>query len=384
LSPNDLADAARRATEMVRAGEDPQRILKALPDKHAEAALALARRRKQASERFEDPWSLWFDDAGLRYATPDTVARARAERLAPLGGRVADVACGAGIQLAYLARVFDEAVGIDIDPQRAELARRNAEALGANVEIVVGDALDPQLRKTVGPVDLVFCDPARAPEASTRMFDDLAPDVRRVHEAWSKGARAWCYELPPMMTPERVREAFDAECEYTSLHGELNRLAVYGGEAQRAERSALALPASERLTDSDAVAVVGRTEEVGSVVHLVDRAILSASLMGQLAARLGGAQLLSDEHPRRTLLTGAAGASSAFARTYEVLVVAPWDVDVLRPILEDLDAGKVTLRASIPPAQYWALRNKLEKDLPGDKAMHLFRVGERGIVASAT
>lgn len=375
-----LADAAAAATRMLRHKIPGAEIKDLLPDALQEDAWRIARLRKDASERFEDPWELFFDEEGLRYATPDTVARARAERLAEHGTTAVDVACGVGIQLAYLADVFDHVVGIERDPDKAALAEKNLEVLGQDAEIIVEDALDPAVRERVGDVDVVVCDPARPPDAEERSFEGLSPDIREVHEMWSSTAQATCYELPPMMPPKRVHPVLPGECEYTSLKGDLNRLAVYGGKAHATDASALALPDGERLTDQDPERSVTRVEAADRILHKVDRAVLAAGLLGQLADRADARRLLTDEHPRRTLLTSPEPAQTAFTTDFEVLDQHAWNLLGLHEKLKRLGAGKVTLRASIDPDRYWGVRNALEKGLDGELEVHLFRVGDTGLI----
>lgn len=383
-----LEDAARAATRMVRSGVPRDEIValirSELPKGQAEEAYEIARLRSKASDRFEDPWELWFDEQGLRYATPDLVAQARAERLAAHGEVAVDVACGTGIQLAMLARSFDRAIGIELDPQRAALARRNLAAYGVEAQVITGDCLEAAIREQVGQVDVLFCDPARAPEADKRTFDGLSPGVHEVLEAWGADVQAWCFELPPMMPPERVRDelgqAHPTELEYTALGADLNRLAVYGGQAREAEVSAVTFPTGERLTDQDPAAEVAETTEVGDYLYLVDRTVLQAGLLDRLAARCQATGLLTDEHPRRTLLTGNGPSGTAFCTDYEVLATEAWNIQLLRGRLERVGAGKVTLRASIDPEDYWTVRNALEKGLEGERHVHLFNLGDEGLI----
>lgn len=375
-----VEDAAAAATRMLRHDVPGAEIKDLLPDEMAEDAWRIARLRKEASERFEDPWELFFTDDDLRYATPDTVARTRAERLAEHGDTAVDVACGSGIQLAFLAHVFDTVVGIELDPDTADRARRNLEALDAEAKILVGDALDPDVRDQVPAPDVVVCDPARAPGAEERTFEGLSPDIRKVHEAWGEDARASCYELPPMMPPDRVHPVLPGECEYTSLHGDLNRLAVYGGEATETAEAALALPGGERLTDEDPAREVRRVDEDAGFLHLVDRTVLQAELLEQLAERADANRLITDEHPRRTLLTSPSPAGTSFTTDYEVLDHHDWNLLGLHEKLKRLDASKVTLRASIDPDRYWDVRNALEDGLTGSRVVHVFRVDDRGYI----
>jgi protein-L-isoaspartate O-methyltransferase len=376
-----VADAAAAASRMLRHGVSDAEIKDILPEEYREDAFELARLRKKASERFEDPWELFFDGQGLRYATPDTIARARAQRLAEFGDKAVDLACGVGIQLAFLAEVFDEAIGVEIDEDTAKRARRNLGALDHEGTIFVGDCLDRAVRDEVGAVDVIVCDPARGPEAEERRIGDLSPDLRDVHERWADEATAYCYELPPMIDPDHVREQFDAELEYTSLNRDLNRLALYGQQAKRVDRSALVLPENERLTSEDSRRSVDRVDEPDEILHLVDRTVLQAELLEQLAERVDAGNLFDDEHPRRTLLTSDQPADSAFVRDFEVIDTHTWNLMGLRHKLKRHEADSVTLRSNIEPDRYWDVRNALEEGLDGDEQLHLFRVEAEGIIA---
>lgn len=375
---------AKAATRMVKNAVPRDEIVALLREelskKEAEEAYEVARLRNKATDRFQDPLDLWFDEAGLRYATPDTVARARAQRLAEHGDTAVDLACGAGIQLVFLAEAFDQACGIEIDPGRAELARRNLTTRDLEAEVIIGDCLDPGLREEIGPTDVLVCDPARDARADERILDDLAPDPRKVLDRWQEGAQAWCIELPPMMPPERVAKDLDGELEYTSLNRDLNRLAVYGGQAAEVERSALVLPEGERLTDQDEGAAPETVDAPGEYAFLVDRTALQADLLPQLVARAGATGLLLDDHPRRHLLTGDQPSGTTFCTDHRVLATEAWNLELLRGRLERLEAGKVTLRASIDPDDYWTVRNALEKDLDGDRHVHLFNLGSDGMI----
>ncbi len=375
-----LADAAAAATRMLKHGVSDAEIKDLLPEHYREDAFELARLRKRASERFEDPWDLWFDEQGLRYATPDVVAKARASRLAAFGSVAVDPACGVGIQLGFMAGTFEQAAGAEIDPETIALARRNLQALGVKAQIVQGDCLEADTQAQLPAPDVLICDPAREAEADERTLEGLAPDLREVHKAYADTAAAWCYELPPMIDPELLSEHFTGELEYTSLNLDLNRLALYGGEAQQANRSALALPSGERLDDRDPSMTIEHVEEPGAIIHRADRTVVQADLLGQLAHRLGTSRLLSDEHPRRFLFTSEQASSTAFTEDYRVLDTHTWNLMGLREKLKRLGAGHVTLRTSIDPDRYWNVRNALEEGLEGDRRVQLFRREDTGII----
>jgi SAM-dependent methyltransferase len=72
------------------------------------------------------------------------------------GGRVADVACGAGWSTIVLARAYPRAEvhGLDLDAASIELARANAAEEGIDIRFEARDAADPRLS---GRYDLVTC-----------------------------------------------------------------------------------------------------------------------------------------------------------------------------------------------------------------------------------
>ncbi|MDX1611251.1 MAG: hypothetical protein R3185_02695, partial [Candidatus Thermoplasmatota archaeon] len=143
----------------------------------------------------------------------------------------------------------------------------------------------------------------------------------------------------------------------------------------------ITLPTRERITCEDESKDLEKLTTPGAYLHLVDRTVLQADLMGQLAVRAGAEGLLSDEHPRRTLLTGPEPSGTAFCEDYEVLSMEGWNLQLLRGRLERLDVGKVTLRASIDPADYWTVRNALEEGLEGERHVHLFNLEDQGLIA---
>ncbi len=96
------------------------------------------------------------------------------------GGRVADVACGAGWSTIALARAYPRAEvhGLDLDAASIELARANAAAEGMELRFEARDAADPGLS---GHYDLVTCfeavhDMARPVESLRGMRSLLGDD----------------------------------------------------------------------------------------------------------------------------------------------------------------------------------------------------------------
>lgn len=117
------------------------------------AALEVAAARRSLQGRMRDWREAWADREGAAQASDDASARWKAARFSGLGPAI-DLCCGVGADLIAL-RGVGPARGVDLRPERAWMARRNAAA-----PCEVADA-------TTLPFDerIAHLDPARRDEA---------------------------------------------------------------------------------------------------------------------------------------------------------------------------------------------------------------------------
>src|SRR3954447_541021 len=98
------------------------------------------------SKEIADDWyvSAFADTADMAWTDRTEAEVQRAMRmLKPAGGeRVLDLACGSGRHSLELTRQGFETVGADISPELLEIARRDAEQAGLEVEFVEADLRD--------------------------------------------------------------------------------------------------------------------------------------------------------------------------------------------------------------------------------------------------
>lgn len=339
----------------------------------------VAKYRIKAKEKFgELADKLYFDEWGLRYSTPRLIAQYRAERLKCK--TIADISCGVGAQLIFFAKTCDKAYGVEIDKKRALYARMNAKALGLdNVEIIRGDAFDDDAVSKISDADVFFSDPSRPPEEKVRSADNLEPNPLKVFEKY-KGIGDVAFELPPQMPPSRI--PLEGEKEYTSLNFKLNRLALYTGDLARSERSAISIPSQERVSSENESHNVDEASNIDSFLYEVDNTVIKAELLPNLLGKLDFGGGLVQSGSRRTFLTADEEKDSAFLRKYEVLEVTEFNIPTVKDELKRFDAGKVTLRFSLDPSEYWDVRNALEEGLKGDRWVYLFKIGDKAVITS--
>jgi len=373
----------KKATQLIRKGHSKEKILRKLKTRKKlllspEDIYEVARNRIKAKEKFgvlAD--KLFFDEIGLRYSTPRLIAEYRAERLKC--NVIADISCGVGAQLISFAEVCEKVYGVEIDRKRALFARLNAEAMKLkNVEIIEGDALSDEVAEKVRDAEIIFSDPSRPPEEEIRTLNNLEPNPHKVIEKY-KGCEI-AFELPPQLPPSRID--IEGEKEYTSLNFRLNRLALYMGELAKCDRSAISIPSLEKVTDEDKELSPEKSDEIESYIYEVDSAIIKAELLPNLLGKLKFPASILYVEKRRTILTSDKEVNSEFLRRYEVLEVVEFNKKSIKDALKDADAGKVTLRLSIHPSEYWTLRKDLESNLQGERWVFLFKTGEKAVIAS--
>ena len=376
----EVDEEISKAVDLIKQGFHRDFILKKIKAKFfsKEKIFEMAKCRIRARKKFGEMAShLFFDEEALRYATPPEVAEYRAKRVG--GGIAADICCGVGMQLMYFSKYADKVIGVEIDKDRVKMAKLNLMVFGAeNFEIMEGDALSMEIFNKID-ADSIFCDPSRKPEEKKRTFETLLPNPMKVYELYRKKTDRIAFELPPQMRREEIK--IEGEKEYTSLNFDLNRLALYAGAFASCNISAVSLPSEERVTDEDDEMEIEKKSEMADYIYEVDRTIIKAGLLKNLAGKIGFDGFLLHLEERRTLLSSENKYTSSFLRTYKVVESCEFEIDKINRVLKKCDAGKATPRFSIEPKEYWKVRNKIEDGLKGEKKYYIFRVGRKAIIA---
>jgi hypothetical protein len=335
-------------------------------------------------KQFEKP--LHGDKESVRFATPEPIARYRAQRLRCKA--LADISCGIGGQTVFFAQECEFVYAVEIDPKKIEYAKQNCEMYGLdNVKFICGDALDPKVIEQIPAVDIVFSDPFRPAEEAKRQVSSLEPGIPNVLSAYGEKTGNFAFEAPPQMPPERI--PFDCEKEYISLDGQLNRLTLYFGWLKQYDRMAVALPVGEGLVPKNGLLPqVRETDRMKLCAYEPEPSVVAAGLlpelvesMVQMAGPIMGAFELFKVDKKRILLTSDALIKQAMIKHhYLVLRVCPFEPKEINKYLKDRNVGSVVLRAGVKPEDYWEVRNEVERGLEGKKTVHLFVKNDSAIL----
>ena len=327
-------------------------------------------------KQFEKP--LHGDKESLRFATPEPIARYRAQRLKCK--TLADISCGIGGQTIFFAQQCEFVYALEKDPRKIEHSKQNCKIYGIdNVKFICGDALDPKIIKQIPVVDVVFSDPFRPPGEDERHVSSLEPGISNVLLAYTKKTNNFSFEIPPQIPPDRV--PFDCEKEYIALDGQLNRLTLYFGKLKHYDRIAMALPSGEGLVSkSGPLLQIKETGKIKLYAYEPEPSVVAAGLlpelmesMIQIAGLVMVTLYLFKVDKKRLLLTSNTLVKHPMIKKhYLVLKVCTFDPIEINKFLKDRNVGIVVLRAGLNPKYYWKVRKELEKGLNGKKIAHLF------------
>jgi precorrin-6B methylase 2 len=324
-----------------------------------------------SSSKFTRPVYTCAD--GVRFATPEIVARYRARRLKT--NILADISCGIGGQTVFFAQQCDLVYGIELNKNKLECACKNAALYGVdNVTFIEGDALSPGVVKQMSDAQIIFCDPSRPKTEHVRNTDILQPGISEVLNAYRDITNSVVFEAPPQIPPERIK--FECECEYLSVNSKLNRLTLYFGQLMKCGRSAVVLEGDKYYPlRSDDKKLISNADKMGIYAFEPDPAVVKAGLLGELADELGQKVDYISIDSRRSLLTSDILLDSPFIKNrYVVLDKVPFECGVINRSLFDLGIGRALIRFNVAPRQYWELRNRVERGLMGERTAHLFRL----------
>ncbi len=332
--------------------------------------LAKARIKGKEKHPKADKLFMLLDD--LRWATPYEVAEYRAKRLSC--NKIADLGCGVGFQSFSFAKHCKSVVAVDIDRRKIEFAKLNAEALGIkNIEFIEGDILSKKVADKLKDADAFFCDPERLPSETARTIKTMRPDIEKLLKLYPK----ICIEFPPMIK----NIPFECEKEYLSLNGELNRLNLYFSELRKCRASAVVLPQGAVIRASVVRNIIAEEQKAPKIMDFfyeVDPAVEKAELTAELLLTMKNAYVYEQDND--IYLTSGKLLKNDFVKAYKVLEVVEDDFDKILEALQRQKAGKVVLRMTVSPKDYWTERNKYERSLLGDKEVHLF-VFDRAVIA---
>ena len=330
--------------------------------------IEIARSRVQTRGKFSRSNRLWLDNYTARYSTPESVARYRAQRIS--GETILDIGSGGGMQAIFFSE-SNTVKGLEKDRIRYLESQINAEVYGAkNLEFINSEW--PSLKNNNSNLQdaLIFSDPLRESGSKERELKDLIPSPADIIRNYSGITGKFAFDIPPQIRREKL--GIDAETEYISVNGSLNRLTLYCGPLKNAESSAVILPAGIKISGRYEPPDFQHAEKVLEFIELPDPSLIYAGLVNQVK-KLGDFSFLGGDK-RRIVLTSSVNPEEPFpGKIYRNLAVC--QLDEIQEKLVEIGAGKIYPRFEIQPEEYYAMKNRFEAATSGEREIFIFRVG---------
>lgn len=346
-----------------------ERVTKATSEGAARWAFTQWQLREKAKQKFELAEQMLFDRDGLEMASHERIASFHASLFDPNKTTV-DGCCGIGSDLIALASSGD-AVGFELDPQRADNAEWNLSVSGARAEIREGNSLD-----FISEFDQVFCDPSRR-QAGSRLTEPehFAPDPFEVVARTKPSARV-ALKLSPML-PNETLLALGEAVMFVSFGRECREALCLRGFDRQPGIQALHLESGEALAGETPPPV---TDQPLKYIFDVDPAALRASASGALCAAHG----LMALGYAGGYLTGGGEVGSPWLTPFEFIASYPFSPSRPMKLVQELPAAThdyLAVKSRVPgldTSQLTKLLRKRGKKEAEKAVVMLFVTGRSG------
>lgn len=315
--------------------------------------------RRRGREKFPDADRMFFTRKGLEQSTDHAIATYKAARFRH--GESFDYCCGIGGDLLAIGNAGGHVTGVELDPITAHLAATNCERANLTwARVVVAKAEDlPPGRDQSWHID----PDRRLVKERASQIEHYAPGVEHWLSLLDRQLRGAIKLAPAAKVPERIAE----ECYRVWLEsrGECRQqVAWHPYTAMSGERSAgiinsLGIEIDGVMSGEDENLSVGN--RVFRYVYEPRACVLASGLVAQLncggwasALARGSVYLTSDQLRQRPLMA-----------TFEVSLVAPYDLKQLKAIVKERQLGRLEIKCrgvDIDPEQ---VRKQLKT--PGDE-----------------
>ena len=200
-------------------GQDDIRELALRGTKDPEVDLAFALQQIDGHRRALEKLPSWAAVEGIVWPPHLSMEQCSSERTARYKAQVAgkgqlfvDLTAGFGVDAAFIAQGFQQAVCVELQPELCAISSANFQLLGLpQIEVVNGNGVE--YLHAMPPVDLIFIDPARRDEHGGRTYGiaDCTPNVLEIIDELLEKAQRVMIKLSPMLDWRKAVEDIGKE-----------------------------------------------------------------------------------------------------------------------------------------------------------------------------
>ena len=184
-------------------------------------------KKRKRGERFSK--KAYTNEQSSFISNPEYVAEHIADTISDFGdfNSAVELCSCVGSTCIQLAKRFDKVIGIDLDQNRVEMARKNAKLYEVdNVQFIAGDVLDVELLKNID-AGIALLDPGWATIPMDRSshvsdIDSTQPSLRKMFNLTSKYiTKNIVARIPATFTCETLKELGNCKLENIIINNEI-------------------------------------------------------------------------------------------------------------------------------------------------------------------
>jgi len=346
---------------------------------------------------YDDPRFLFPPRLNREQASSEATAAYKGTLAATVGGRMADLTGGMGIDTLSLAAAARSMDYYERDAMLCELMRHNASLRGASaIAVHCGDSLQALAAMPDGTYDLAFIDPARRDNAGRRVaaFEDCTPDIIAAMPLLQRTCRRLMVKASPMVDITLALRQLPSvqSVHIVALRGECKELLfcidfsltvadtkIYCVNLMQPEADRVGERTMFSYTLDEARAAAGRRQtfaslpKAGGYLYEPDATLMKAGCHALLAERCGVEMLSANSHfaYSDTLVEAFPG------RTYRIVAEAPLERRSLEPLLPNRKVNIVSRNHPLGAEQI-KKKLRLSDGGSGDRFLIVTRVDGRG------
>ena len=326
---------------------ETQALLKNNPEKPIKDILSLIELQNKTAKRVQNSRKYLFTPKSSEQCSSTILAKYHASKMGALH-TIADLCCGAGMDLIQLAKNKTKVFAVDADEDVLNIAKFNSQVeVLNNIRFVCGKAEDFDEE-----VEAVFVDPDRRVgnkrQTNPEEHQPKLSDVLKLHENL-------LIKLSPAMNYRKLPDIPNSTLEFVSEGGVLKEILFCTGifAEEECKRKAVLLPQNKILRDQDTKMEFSQIQEY---LFEPDAAVVKAGLIFELGIETGFLPLMHVPE----LLTGSEEVFSDFGTLYEILEIHKYTLKLLQKYIKDNVIGVLELKTKGFPHSVEDFRKKLK------------------------
>lgn len=352
-----------RIREMGRLGvNDIAKLSAQYPDFPLKDILSMLEIQKKNKHKIPEIENYLFSMKSAEQASSSVLAKYHARKFSQFS-IIADLCCGNGMDLIYLAQNKKKVYAVDIDDNELSFARFNCKRSGLkNVSFLCAPAQD-----FTESVQAIFADPDRRKDKQRIIDPDFtSPSLQELFEL-NGLTRNFAIKISPAADYNKLLLPDNTTLEFIAEKNTLKEILICTEELSTPNiaKKAVILPSETILTNTG---VSIKEIPISRFLFEPNKAIIRAGLVMECGEKIG--YNLIDK--KIALLTGSSIHNSTLGKCFEVVDFFPYDLKKLKRYCSKNDLGELIIKTRGFPEKIEDFRRKNNLKLTGKRKKILF------------